>query len=115
MADPAAAAVDAAARAAIRAQTQTAIGLNIPVFNGNKPYTIDPEQWIQRVTNAIAAGAWNNEQTIGFITTALHDNALGRYNALEFRGIDHLNWEDVKADFLATYGKQINAHNTCMG
>jgi hypothetical protein len=35
--------VDAAARAAIRAQTQKAIGLKIPEFSGNKPCSINPE------------------------------------------------------------------------
>jgi hypothetical protein len=43
--------MDAAARAAIRAQTQTEIRLNIPVFSGVKSYTINPEQWVQRVDN----------------------------------------------------------------
>jgi hypothetical protein len=65
--------VDAAARAAIQVQTQTAIGLNIPVFLGIKPYSIDPEQWVQRVDNAIAISGWTNVQTIGFVTTALQD------------------------------------------
>jgi hypothetical protein len=36
--------VDAAAREAIRAQTQTVIDLNIPVFSETKPYTITAEQ-----------------------------------------------------------------------
>ena len=35
--------VDEAARAAIRVQTQSAIGLNIPVFSGVKPYSITAE------------------------------------------------------------------------
>jgi hypothetical protein len=48
--------VGAAARATIRSQTQTAIGLKIPVFSGIKPFTINPEQWVQRVYNAIATG-----------------------------------------------------------
>ena len=38
-----------AAAAAIRAQTQTQIGLSLPVFNGEKSASITPEQWIQRV------------------------------------------------------------------
>ena len=63
--------IDAVARAAIRAQTQTQIGLSIPTFNGNKPYTIQPEQWIQRITQAQTAGAWSNEQKMGFVATAL--------------------------------------------
>jgi hypothetical protein len=48
--------VDATARAAIRAQTQTAIGLYITVFSGVKPYSISAEQWVQRGDNAIATG-----------------------------------------------------------
>jgi hypothetical protein len=54
--------IEAAARAAIRAQTQTQIGPAIPVFNGNKPFTIEPEQWIQRIEQAKRAGAWSNKQ-----------------------------------------------------
>ena len=80
--------IDAAARAAIRAQTQTQIGLSIPTFNGNKPYSIQPEQWIQRITQAQTAGAWTNEQTMGFVATGLTDSALKWYNALEVRGIN---------------------------
>jgi hypothetical protein len=58
---------NAAARAAIRAQTQTQIGLAILVFNGNKPFIIEPEQWIQRIKQAKRAGAWS----MGFVSTAL--------------------------------------------
>jgi hypothetical protein len=46
------------------------------VFSGIKPYSINPEQWILRVDNAIATGGWTNEQTIEFITTALQDSAI---------------------------------------
>jgi hypothetical protein len=48
--------VDAAARAAIHAKTQNAIGLNIPVFSEVKPFSISPEQSIQMVDNVIATG-----------------------------------------------------------
>ncbi len=68
--------IEAAARAAIRAQTQTQIGPAIPVFNGNKPFTIEPEQWIQRIEQAKRAGAWSNKQTMGLVSTALQDSAL---------------------------------------
>ena len=55
--------VDATAIAANLVQTHTAIGLNISVFSGIKPYSINPEQWVQRVDNAIATGVWaNNKQ-----------------------------------------------------
>ena len=81
--------VDATARAAIRAQTQTAIGLNIPVFTGVKPFTTNAEQWVQRVDNAIATGGWTNAQTIGFVTTALQDSALRWYDALSSRDLDN--------------------------
>ena len=107
--------IDAAARAAIRAQTQTQIGLSIPAFNGNKPYTIQPEQWIQRITQAQTAGAWTNEQTMGFVATGLTDSALKWYNALEVRGINPQEWEEVKEELLICYGTQINATNTCKG
>ena len=74
-----AAALTAAAAAAIRAQTQTQIGLSLPCFNGEKPFTITPEQWIQRVDNAKQAGAWTAEQTMGFITSAITGDALKWY------------------------------------
>jgi hypothetical protein len=51
---------DVATRAIIQAETQIAIGLNIPVFSGVKPYSITAEQWIQRVDNAKATGGWTN-------------------------------------------------------
>jgi hypothetical protein len=84
--------VDAAARAAIRAQTQTAIGLNIPVFSGIKPYSINPEQWVQSVENAIATCSWTNDQTIRFVTTALQDSALKWYDALSSRDLVNKDW-----------------------
>ena len=107
--------IDAAERAAIRAQTQTQIGLSIPTFNGNKPYTIQPEQWIQRITQAQTVGAWSKEQTMGFVATSLTDSALKWYNALEVRSINPTEWEEVKAELLECYGTQINATNTCKG
>jgi hypothetical protein len=70
--------IEAAARVAIRAQSQTQIGLSIPIFNGNKPYTIQLEQRIQRIQHAIQAGAWTNQLTIGYVSTALQDSALIR-------------------------------------
>ncbi len=66
--------MDAAARAAIRAQTLTAIGLNIPVFSGIKPYSITPEQLKNNT------GGWTNDQTIEFVITAVQDSALKWYD-----------------------------------
>jgi hypothetical protein len=61
--------MDTTPRAAIRAQTQ--IRLSIIIFNNNKSYMIQPEQWIQRITFAIQAGAWTNEQTMCLQSTTL--------------------------------------------
>ena len=84
----------AAAAAAIRAQTKTQIGLSLLCFNGEKPYTITPEQWIQRVDNARQAGAWTAAQTMGFITSAITGDALKWYKSLKTRGIDQNNWDE---------------------
>jgi hypothetical protein len=46
--------IDEGARATIRAQTQTATGLDIPVFSGVKPYSIRADQWMQRVDSSVA-------------------------------------------------------------
>jgi hypothetical protein len=73
--------VDSTARATIRAQTQTAISLNISVLSGIKPYTITAEQCIQRVDNAVATGGRTNAETIGFVTTLRQESALKWYGA----------------------------------
>jgi hypothetical protein len=89
--------VDDIARAAIGAQTQTAIGLNILVFSGVMPFSISPEQRIQRVDNVIVTRQRTNDQTIGFVSTALQDSALKWYDGLSSRDLDNKDWEIVKA------------------
>jgi hypothetical protein len=108
--------VDVATRAAIRAQTKTAIGLNIPVFSGIKPYFINPEEWVQRVDNAIATtGGWTKKQTIGFVTNALYDSALKWYDALSSRDLDKKDWEAVKTQLIKSHGTQIKTTAPCKG
>jgi hypothetical protein len=107
--------VDATARAAITAQTQTAIGLSIPVFSEIKPCSINPEQWVQRFENAIVTVGWTNDETIVFITTGLQDSALKWYDALSLRDLDNKDWEVVKIQLIKSYGTQINATAACKG
>ena len=109
------AAIGAAATAAIRANTQTQIGLSIPVFTGVKPYTITPEQWIQKVEHAKLAGGWDADQTIGFIAGAFGDLELNWYKSLETREVNPKNWDEVKAELLADFGIQITSTNACKG
>ena len=89
--------------------------MSLPCFNGEKPFTITPEQWIQRVDNARQAGAWTAEQTMGFITSAITGDALKWYNSLKTRGIDQNHWDTVKQQIIISYGTQINATNVCKG
>ncbi len=107
--------VDASARAAIRAQTQTAIGLNIPVFSGIKSYSINPEKQVQRVDNAIATGGWSNDHTIGFVSTAPQDSALKCYHALSSRDLDNKVWEVVKTQLIKSYGTEISTTGAYKG
>ena len=107
--------IGAAATAAIRANTQTQIGLSIPVFTGVKPYQVTPEQWIQKVEHAKLAGGWDAQQTIGFVAGAFGDEALKWYNALETREVNPKNWDAVKAELLTDFGIQITSTNACKG
>jgi hypothetical protein len=89
--------------------------LNIPVFSGIKPYSINPELWVQRVDIAIAAGGWTNDQTIRFVTTALQDSALKWYDTLSLRDLDNKDWKVVKTQQSKSYGTQINTKAACKG
>ena len=80
--------IHSAARGAIKAQTQTAIGLAILLFNWIKPYTVSPEQWIQ----CKSSWRWANEQTIIFNNTALQDLALKWYYSVKARWMDNKDW-----------------------
>jgi hypothetical protein len=60
-------------------------------------------------------GGWTNDQTIGFVTTALQDSALKWHDALSSRDLDKKNWEVVKTQFIKSYGTQINTTAACKG
>jgi hypothetical protein len=59
--------------------------------------------------------SWTNEQTLGFMSTALQVSALRWFNALQVTGINQNDWEEVKKDLWERYSTQINATNTCKG
>jgi hypothetical protein len=65
--------------------------------------------------NAIATGGWTNDQTIGFVTTALQDSALKWYDALLSRDLDNKHWEIVKTQLIKSYGTQSNTTAACKG
>jgi hypothetical protein len=67
------------------------------------------------VENAITMGGLTNNQTIGFITTALGDSALKWYYALSSRDLDNKNWKVVKTHLIKSYGAQINTTPACKG
>jgi hypothetical protein len=67
------------------------------------------------VDNAIATGGWTNDQTIGFVTTALQDSALNWCDALSSRDSDNKDWVIVKTQLIKSYETQINTTAACKG
>jgi hypothetical protein len=60
------------------------------VFSGLKPFTISPEQCIQRAYNAIATVGWANDP-------------------------DNKDWEVVKTQLIKSSGTQANTTTACKG
>ena len=77
----------------------------LPLWFANRKKDIfAAEHWIESVEKAKLLYNWDNETTIFHVCTALRDGAVTWFNMLESDGVDWTNWEQIKKEFLESYG-----------
>jgi hypothetical protein len=77
----------------------------IPLWFANRKKDIlTAEHWIESVERAKILYNWDDETTIFYVCTALRDGARTWFSMLERDGIDCTSWEQIKNEFLESYG-----------
>jgi len=100
--------------AAMQANDQVRRSTQLPLFFGRKDKdTVTPQMLLDRIDVAGAVAPWDNARKRNEFYLILRDRALMWYNSLTDTDVDRDNWDQLRAEFLASYEPKGTARTTC--